>query len=89
MIVIDPALTEEDAVAENSKLLDLIKENEGEIINSDKWGKKKLAFEIEKKNEGFYFVNYFMLDPQKIAIIDRYYKLSDKIFRFNMIVKEN
>ncbi len=87
MIVVDPKNGEDEAVKINEKLLNFIKENEGTISSTDKWGLRKLAFEIDKKKEGYYFVNQFMMDPQNIKSVDRYYKLSDEIFRYNVICK--
>jgi small subunit ribosomal protein S6 len=88
MIIINPALSEEEAIKENNDFLNFVKENAGEITNTDKWGKRKLAFEIDKRKEGYYFINFFSISPEKIVKIDRYYKLNANIFRSNMLVKE-
>jgi len=85
MIIIDPALTPEEAEKENNKLCDFIKEQEGEIVKVDAWGKRKLAYEIDKKKEGYYFVNYFKMQRSKTSKLSRYYKLSEKIFRYNFL----
>ena len=85
MIIIDPALTPEEAENENKKFCDFIKENEGEIINTDIWGKKVLAFEIDNKKEGYFFINYFKINGSQTTKTNRYYKLNEKIFRYNLL----
>jgi len=85
MIIIAPNLSNEELEKETGKLHSLISELGGEIIKTDNWGKKQLAYEIEKFHEGYYFINYFNLDTQKIHEIDRHYRLSEKIIRHNII----
>jgi len=85
MIILAPNLTNEELEKETGKLQNLIAELGGEIIKTDNWGKKQLAYEIEKFHEGYYLINYFNLDTQKIHEIDRHYRLSEKIIRHNII----
>ncbi|MCK9328577.1 MAG: 30S ribosomal protein S6 [Candidatus Cloacimonetes bacterium] len=85
MIILAPNLSNEDIEKENKKILDLISELGGEFIKTDTWGKKQLAYEIMKFREGFYLINYFNLDTQKINEIDRHYRLNEKIIRHNVI----
>lgn len=89
MIIIDPTISKEAAEKVNKELLSFLKDNEAEIIDTDIWGKRKLAFEINNFKEGYYFINYFKFDPKKVTQLDRYYKLSQKIFRHNILVKES
>lgn len=85
MIIVEPMISEDDAVKIVAELHNFIKENGGEILKSDKLGKRKLAFEIMKKKEGYYFVNYFTFDNLNIHEIDRFYKLNENIFRYNLL----
>ena len=88
MIVIVPTISEEDAKKENEKVLSVIQKAKGEIVNTDEWGKKKLAYEIQKHKEGFYFVNYFKMDADLITELDRTYRLNENIIRFNILIKD-
>ncbi len=88
MLVFDPELTEEQAVKENQIFLDLVKEEGGEVLETAKWGKRKLAYEIKKKREGYYFVNNYNLDPLKIDEIERHLRISEIVLRYN-ILSEN
>jgi small subunit ribosomal protein S6 len=87
MIIVSPSLTEENSKVENAKIHTFIKENGGEILNTDEWGKKRLAYEIQKSREGIYFVNYFTFDPADVTKLDRFIKLNENIIRHNILTK--
>lgn len=88
MILISPAVSEDNAKAENVKFQDYITANGGEILNTDEWGKKRLAYEILDVREAYYFVNYFHFDPDKTAELVRYCKLNENIIRYNVLLKD-
>jgi small subunit ribosomal protein S6 len=88
MIILAPNLSNEDLEKENKKILDLITELGGNIIKTDVWGKKQLAYEIMKFREGYYIINYFDLDTQKTSEIERHYRLNERIIRHNVIKLE-
>ena len=87
MIILEPSLTEETSKQENERIIAFINKNGGEVIKTDDWGKRKLAYEILDHDEGYYFINYFNLDPQKILDYERELKLDEKIIRYNTLVK--
>ena len=88
MIVFAPNLSKEEIENENKKILNLIAELGGEHIKTDEWGKKQLAYEINKFREGYYLINYFQLDTSKTFEIERAYRLNEKIIRYNIIKLE-
>jgi len=88
MIILAPNLSAEEIEKENQKILNLITSLGGEIVKTDSWGKKQLAYEIAKFREGFYLINYFNLDTQKIKEINRQYRITEKIIRHNVIKLE-
>lgn len=85
MIIIDPAMSTEDAEKENQKIIKLIQDNGGALIKTDVLGKKQLAYEIKKKKEGFYFINYFSLDADRAKEIERYYRINETVLRYNLL----
>lgn len=87
MVIITPTLSEDKAKKENELIQGFIKENGGEIISTDEWGKKLLAYQIKKFKEGYYFVNYFTLDSDKVTELDNFYKLHEYVIRNNILVK--
>lgn len=89
MVVIHAGMQESDAALENEKIVNFIKENDGKFLETDVWGKRVLAYEIKKYKEGYYFVNYFLLSPEKIQVLDRFYRLNENIIRHNIIKLKN
>ena len=59
MVVFTPVLSEDEYKASQKKFSDLITSNGGEIINSNPWGLKSLAYPIQKKTTGIYWVVEF------------------------------
>ncbi len=85
MVIYHPDLSENEVNTENDKLLSLIKELNGKIIKTDYWGKRTLVYPIKKRKEGTYFINYFALPVENIDKLERHYKISEKIIRFNIL----
>jgi small subunit ribosomal protein S6 len=88
MLIFDGALTKEDALAENQKIVDFIAQLGGELVETIDWGKRQLAYEIKKKNQGYYYINVFLMPTDKVPELERNYNLKEQILRFNMIVLE-
>jgi small subunit ribosomal protein S6 len=59
MVIFTPVLSEDDFKAAQRKFTDLITENGGEMVNSNPWGLKSLAYPIQKKTTGIYWVAEF------------------------------
>lgn len=53
----------------------------GEIQTVEKWGRKRLAYQIQKKNTGFYVLIYFLAGGDVIAKLTRFYQLEEQIIR--------
>jgi small subunit ribosomal protein S6 len=73
-----------DAVIE--KVKDLIVKNGGEIRELVKWGRKRFAYTIKKKNNGFYVVIEFGAGGDIVAKLERHYFLDDSILRYLTLV---
>ncbi len=85
MIIFNPELKEDDLNSENDKILELIRNLGGEVLKTDIWGKRSLAYEMNKKREGYYYINYFRIDTEKITDLENSYKLNDNILRYNIL----
>lgn len=85
LFIIPNNFTEEEAkkIIEDTKKT--IEEVDGELTHQEYWGKKKLAYEIKKFNHGYYSLFEFDLDGDKIAQLDRNFKLSKEILRHQII----
>mgnify|MGYP002394903103 CR=1 FL=1 len=67
---------------EEKKLVDVITSNGGSYSDTEKWGKRELAYPIKKETEGVYWFFHWTGDEQGINAIDRYLKLNDFCLRF-------
>ncbi len=87
MFIIDPALEEaaKDACIERVKS---VIASDGEVGNVDVWGMRKLAYPIQKKNEGYYVVVEFKASPELPKELDRRLRISDDVMRHIIINKE-
>ena len=88
MYIIKPDLEEEKVQAVVDKFSTLITDNKGEIVTADKWGKRRLAYEIKDYREGIYILVNFKGEPGTVKELDRLMKISDDILRFMITVKE-
>ena len=88
MFVIDPALEDakKDATVES---VQSIIAADGEVGKVDVWGMRKLAYPIDKKEEGYYAVVEFQGNPTLPKELDRRLKISDNVIRHIIINKDD
>lgn len=86
MYIIDPVM-DDDAFGEIvSKYTSFLEDNGAEIDEVDEWGSKKFAYEIDKKNSGYYVVVYFSAPGELIQKLERTMSIDDQIMR-QMVLK--
>ena len=83
----NPSLDEEAVNANIEKFKGIIENGGGSVDNVDVWGKRKLAYEINKVNEGFYTLVNFTASPELPKELDRVFRITDGIMR-HIIVAE-
>jgi small subunit ribosomal protein S6 len=76
------SIPEADLAAEEKKLVDVITSNGGSHADTEKWGRRELAYPIKKETEGVYWFFHWTGDEQTISAIDRYLKLNESCLRF-------
>jgi small subunit ribosomal protein S6 len=86
--ILKPDFDEEKITEIMGKYSNLIKNNQGEIVSEDKWGKRRLAYEIQDYREGFYILVNFKSEANVPTELDRVMKISDEILRFMIISKD-
>ncbi|MBF1138063.1 MAG: 30S ribosomal protein S6 [[Eubacterium] sulci] len=87
MFIIDPTLEDEKKDAAVERVKGIIAA-EGEVENVDVWGLRKLAYPIQKKNEGYYVVIDFKAEPTLPAELDRRLKISEDFMRHIIVNKD-
>jgi len=80
--IVDSIFEDERVDSIVNKYVNFFKKNEGEVIKSEKWGRRKLAYPIKKRVTGSYVSIEFTADPSIIAKLERAYHLDDDILRF-------
>ena len=75
-----------DAVVEKAK--GYITRYNGTITEVEEWGKKKLAYEIQKMHEGFYYFIQFEADAQCPAEVERHVRIMDNVLRYLVVRKD-
>lgn len=90
MFIIDTAKVEGDEAIDAviERMSRIIAERGGEVLKVDKWGKKRLAYEIDGKMDGFYVILTFEADPPAGAELQRVMRISDEIVRHVLIRKD-
>jgi small subunit ribosomal protein S6 len=86
MVILDPTLSDEDMKANVARISSLVTDQaKGKVLKVDEWGKRKLAYEIKKRGEGYYAIYRFDADPDAIAEFERTLKISDPVLRFLVV----
>ena len=80
----------EDEVRANTleKVKDLVSRSKGTITNVDEWGKRRLAYEIQKMNEGFYYFIQFDAEAEVPAEIESRIRIMDNVIRYLCVRQE-
>ena len=86
IIVIDAALTDDEINATVEKFKGLIEAN-GTVESVDAWGKRKLAYPIDYKTEGYYVLINFASQAEFVAELERVYNITDGLLRTIVIRK--
>jgi small subunit ribosomal protein S6 len=84
---VNPALAEEDREATLKRIDTTIVSQNGVVDNVDEWGKRKLAFEVDRMTDGDYILVDFHADPASIAEIDRVLRITDAVKRFMIVCR--
>ncbi|WOF23259.1 30S ribosomal protein S6 [Microbacterium betulae] len=88
MVIIQPEVDERQVPTHLDKFLSVITDNGGSIENVDIWGKRRFAYEIQKKTEGIYAVVNFTATSEATVELDRQLKLSELIIRTKVLRAE-
>lgn len=88
MVILTPEIDERQVAPTLDKFLKVITNDGGSIENVDIWGKRRLAYEIQKKNEGIYAVVNFTATSATTQELDRQLKLNEQIMRTKVLRAE-
>lgn len=82
VFIFTPVLSEEQAKEAVDTYKDLLKAEGGKIVHSEDWGLRKLAYPIQKKSTGFYFLVEYDADPAFISKLETQLKRDERAIRW-------
>ncbi len=88
LYIIVPDLDEEATRASVDKFKGIVESNGGEVVAVDEWGKRKLAYEINYKTEGYYVLMSFNSNAEFPKELERNFKNDEQILRYLVTRKE-
>ena len=88
MIILDPETDERTIAPSLEKLLQVVPSNGGTVDKVDIWGKRRLAYDIKKKSEGFYVVVDMTTAPETAQELDRQLGLNETVLRTKLLRPE-
>ena len=82
LFILKPDAPEEEADAFIGQIKDLITNGKGTIEKADKWGTRKLAYRVQKYNEGVYVLIQFSSSPDLVKEVERRMRVTDLVIKF-------
>lgn len=82
IFILDSLLTSEEIDKVVDRVQEVITGNNGKVLTIDKWGKRRLAYEIEKKQYGFYVAVEFEAEGNLPSVLQSEYNFNDKVLRY-------
>ena len=89
MVILDPDLEERTVGPSLDKYLNVIRKDGGSVESVDVWGRRRMAYEIDKKSEGIYAVIDLTAEPATVKELDRQLTLNESILRTKVIRPDN
>lgn len=84
MVILDSDLDERTVAPSLDTYLNLVRQDGGSVENVDIWGRRRLAYEINKKSEGIYAVIDLTAEPATVKELDRQLTLNESIVRLKV-----
>ena len=85
MVILDPSLDERTVAPSLDTYLNVVRQDGGQVESVDVWGKRRLAYEIQKNAEGIYAVIDLKAEPATVKELDRQLTLNESVLRTKVI----
>ena len=89
MVILDPSLEERTVGPSLDKYLNVIRKDGGSVESVDIWGRRRMAYEIKKNQEGIYAVVSLTAEPASAKELDRQLTLNESVLRTKVIRPDN
>ncbi len=88
MVILDPDLEERTVQPSLETYLNLVTQDGGSVESVDVWGRRRLAYEVDKKTEGIYAVVSLSAEPETVKELDRQLGLNESVMRTKVLRPE-
>ena len=82
MFIVDPNLPEDEIDQLNAQVESLIAEGGGTVLETEKMGRKRLAYEVERRTEGFYVLLVVEATGEILSEVERRFRVMDNVLRY-------
>jgi small subunit ribosomal protein S6 len=87
--IVDPDLSDDVNAAVDEKLQSIVTSNKGTVISYVPWGKKKLAYTVNKRSRGLYVLMEYAGGPELVAELERNMRLDERVLKFITVKLED
>ena len=85
MVILDPTLEERTVAPSLDQFLSVVKKDGGSVEKVDVWGRRRMAYEINKHIEGIYAVVDLQANPAAVLELDRQLNLNESVLRTKVL----
>ncbi|HUO58293.1 MAG TPA: 30S ribosomal protein S6 [bacterium] len=83
--IMDPNASTEEAAAISAKVEQIVADHKGTVLKKDDWGKRRLAYLVQKHREGHYIFFHLQISTETVAEITRNLRLMEKVIKFQVV----
>ena len=87
VLIFHPDLDEEAVNQALDKIKGWVSSSKGTVASIDSWGKRRLAYMIQKQNEGIYYLLNLDIEPETCTELERNLRILEPVMRYQVIVK--
>jgi len=87
LLILPPDADDKVVTAVTNRISQTLGGQGGQIVKVDRWGRRRLAYELERRTEGFYLVVECQAEPDAVKELDRVLALADEVIRFKVAVR--
>ncbi|MFA4919177.1 MAG: 30S ribosomal protein S6 [Thermodesulfovibrionales bacterium] len=85
IIIMNAAISDEEAEAAVTKIKDLVTGQGGEVLKVDVWGRRKLAYDINKQKKGLYVLLIYKTPAATVKKLEDFYKVFDVVLKYMVV----
>jgi small subunit ribosomal protein S6 len=86
MLILPPEADEAVVGTATDRIQKVVAKHSGQVMGVDRWGRRRLAYEIDRRTEGYYIVVTFGAEPAAQGELDRTLHLADEVLRFKTTI---